>query len=235
MSNTDIVKSKLYYKKRKLLFKLGWKMGLIRPYSMEFIERCRNVYYGGIPASIMLLSLKHCRHKCYDRAILAACALDDVDFKVMDATIDGIRLHPKTMAEVKYYEDQGIEVNPNYGEHCFLVFNDGGEEWVLDTTDGLIYLKKLYFLMESPKVRKVNDKAATMAFPDYIDIKNADINRDKYILPLLLPSFEAEADESPYKEALKAEIELFKKTIDYDNLVAEIEEEKRVRYGKRAH
>ena len=69
-----------------------------------------------------------------------------------------------------------------------------------------------------------------MAFPDYIDIVEADINRDKYIVPTLLPIIEAEIEkESLYKEQARREIELFKKKINYEALCAEIEDDKRQR------
>ena len=70
----------------------------------------------------------------------------------------------------------------------------------------------------------------TLAFPDYVDIVEADINRDKYIVPTSLPMIEAEIERySMYKEQARREIELFKKRIDYDALCAEIEDDKRRR------
>ena len=66
---------------------------------------------------------------------------------------------------------------------------------------------------------------------DYIDIVEADINRDKYIVPFLLPIIEAEIEkESLYQEQARREIALFKEKIGYDQLVQEIEEDKKRRF-----
>ena len=43
------------YKQRQLLI-YGLKNGFIVPYDNVLIEKLRKVYYGGIPASIILLS-----------------------------------------------------------------------------------------------------------------------------------------------------------------------------------
>ena len=46
----------LHCKKEKMLLIYGLKNGLITLYDDELIEKLRNIYYGGIPASIILLS-----------------------------------------------------------------------------------------------------------------------------------------------------------------------------------
>ena len=99
------------------------------------------------------------------------------------------------MAEVAYWKSIGEPVNKHYANHCYLEFEDGGLTWVLDTTDGLIYEKHLYQLINRPKVNCIRTKEETLAFPDYIDIVEADINRDKYIVPTLLPIIEAEIEK----------------------------------------
>ncbi len=225
----DTVRSKFYYKKKKILMKYGFEHRLIGGYGDWFIERARNVYYGGIPASILLLTLDRCNHRCFDRSVLAACCLDDMNFRVVGGDIDGIKLHPGTLKEIKEAKAQGVEINKSYGRHSFVIFEMEGTEWVIDTTDGLIYWKPLYYLIENVKERKVNDKAATQAFPDYIDIKEADINRDKYALPSMLPVYEKLAENEMYKERLLKEIELFKKTVGYDEICEEILADKRSR------
>lgn len=227
---TDERKAKWFRKKHDFLMKLGFKHKMIGGYSDAFLEKLRDVYYGGIPASIILLDPARCRRRCYDRAVLAATGLQDIDYKVVHADIDGIRYHKATMDEVAYWKSKGEQISERYANHCYLEFNERGLTWVLDTTDGLIYEKHLYQLINRPKVNCVRTKEETLAFPDYIDIIEADIDRDKYIVPTLLPIIEAEIEQySMYKEQARREIELFKKKINYDALCAEIEDDKRRR------
>jgi hypothetical protein len=137
-----------------------------------------------------------------------------------------------TMEEVKYWQSKGKKINEHFANHCYLEFEDGGLTWVLDTTDGLIYEKHLYQLINRPKVNCVRTKEETLAFPDYIDIVGADINRDKYIVPTLLPIIEAEIErESLYQEQARREIALFKEKVGYEELVQEIEENKKRIFG----
>ncbi len=229
MVDFDMMKSRMFFRGKQKLLIEGWQKGLIKPYSDEFIRRARNVYYGGLPASILLLALDKCNHRCYDRAVLAACCMEDYDYAIYHAHIDSIRLHPKTINEVNEANRQGLEVNPNYPNHCFLVFSEGGQEWVLDTTHGLIIQKDLYLKMENPVFTKICSKELTMAFPDYVDIKNADFNKDKYMLPSFLPMYEATICVGPYHERLKLELEIFKLSIDYDGLCQEVEADKRAK------
>ena len=80
-----------YWKKHEILMRLGFKFRMIGGYSDSFLERLREVYYGGIPASIILLNPASCRGKCYDRAVLAAAGLKDIDYRVVHADIDSIK------------------------------------------------------------------------------------------------------------------------------------------------
>ena len=50
------LKWKLFKDKEKKLHVYGLENGLIIPYNEELIEKLRNVYYGGMPASVILLS-----------------------------------------------------------------------------------------------------------------------------------------------------------------------------------
>lgn len=52
------------YKVKKLLIQ-GLKSGYITPYDDNLIEKLRNIYYGGIPASIILLSTGMSNGRCY--------------------------------------------------------------------------------------------------------------------------------------------------------------------------
>lgn len=210
----DKMKWNLYQAKRSLLFAYGIKHGLIHPYEKELIENLRNVYYGGVPASIMLLCDELCAGRCYDRGLLVTFGFGDDDFQLVDADIDGITLNPK-------YVDSGFE---HYGNHCFAERTDkNGTTWVYDTTVGMVYEKNLYYMIERPQITKINSEEDTLAFCDYKDIKNADIERDKYVLPLILPTIEsiAESSKDYYAKNLREEITRFKKEIDYDGICEE--------------
>ena len=207
--------------------RFGFKFGLIRGYSEYFLERLRNVYYGGIPASILLLNPKSCRGKCYDRAVLACFALEDIDYQVVHANIDSIRYNKATVKEVNYWLERGEKISDKYPNHCFVEFKSGSTTWVIDTTDGLIYEKHLYYLINHPDINCIRTKQETIEFPDYIDIANADIEKDKWVVPTLLPIIERQIEESSlYKEQAKREIQLFKEHIHYEELCSHYEEEK---------
>ena len=92
-----------YWKRHAKLMRFGFRVGLIRGYSEYFLEKLRNVYYGGIPASILLLNPKSCRGKCYDCAVLACFGLEDIDYQVVHANIDSIRYNKATVREVNYW------------------------------------------------------------------------------------------------------------------------------------
>ena len=64
----------LHQKKYRFLLLYGLSHGLILPYDDELINKLRNVYYGGIPASIILLSNGMSNGHCYDRALLMSRA-----------------------------------------------------------------------------------------------------------------------------------------------------------------
>jgi hypothetical protein len=66
-----------------------------------------------------------------------------------------------------------------------------------------------------------------MAFPDYVDIQNAEIERDKWSALSILPIIEQQIEESSmYKELARREIQYFKDKIHFDELSVQYEEEK---------
>ena len=217
----------LYKKKRDILADFGFSFGAIRPYDDELIEKLRDVYYGGIPASICLLDENGVRRKCYDRALLIAHAFKDDDFRMVDADIDGITLNPKN---IDYYVDE-----PHYGNHCFIERTDEkGTVWVYDTTMMLMYEKSLYYAMERPKITRINEKDAVLNYCEFVDVENANLENDKYAAPLILPLIEKHiVDQKVYKDELAREIELYKKKIDYDALCAELPSFKAKQYEKK--
>lgn len=222
----DKLKWQLYQTKSKVLLAYGIKNGLIKFYDEEFIERLRHVYYGGVAGSILLLSTYTCNRHCYDRALLATFGMGDDDFKLVDADIDGITLNP-------ILKDKYANHDEHYGNHCFVERTDkNGIVWVYDTTDGLVYEKNLYYKMERPKITQINDKQATLDYIEYKDIKNANIEHDKYGLPIILPNIEKSVDRCLYKDRLRQEIEMFKQEINYDGICKEIHDDM-VRLGMR--
>lgn len=180
------------------------------------------MYYGGIPGSILVLCNTLCQGYCYDRSVLITLGFGDDDFNVIKAGIDGIKLNPEYIEENKKFSSK------DYDSHSIAerIFSDGSR-WIYDTSVGLMYDKRLYWIIERPDVRKINNKQATLDYKEYQDIKNADIERDKYVLPLVLPMIESIVDRTHclYKEEIKKEIELLKQRINYDAICQEINED----------
>lgn len=229
-----------YYKlKRQMLFDYGIQNGLIYPYDSKFIESLRDIYFGGVPASILLLSRGYTSGRCYDCALLACFGMGDDDFRMVDANIDGLALNPVYIDEYNKILEKCGEVIGNYKNHCFVErTKQDGTVWVYDTTLGIVCDKDLYYQIENPVITKINDKQSVLDYFEYQDIKNADIEKDKEILPIVLPNIEAMVvtDNGVYKNILKYELELFKKKIGYDSIVLELEKdmkEKGYTYSKK--
>lgn len=127
----------------------GFQTRKVQPYDEELIQKLRIVYEGGLPASILLLWHGMSNGHCYDRALLIAEALQDGNIQLVYATIDGIRLNPKVEQD-----------NPMYADHCFIEqTTKDGRHLIYDTSMDLVIDKSLYWLLEHPKVRKINSKA----------------------------------------------------------------------------
>lgn len=226
------MKWQLYKRKKKYLTIWGLKNGYIAPYNDALIEKLRKVYYGGIPASVILLSNGMTNGHCYDRALLLSRAFldDEDDVQLIYATVDGIKLNP------------GIRRNgPLYADHCIVERTiKTGQHIIYDTSMGLIYDKELYWLMEHPRVRKTNSKESIKKFIEEDEDRfTEDVDSDKYTAPLILPMIEAtfgrgnEMYSQKGIELLQREIEHYKKTINYDALVEEIDQDmKRLRLRK---
>ena len=213
------------YKQNKLLI-WGLKNGLIIPYDDKLIEKLRTIYYGGVPASVILLSNGMTNGHCYDRALLMSRAFldDDGDVKLLYASIDSLKLNPKYISDNLLYADHCI-VERKTKEGCQLIY---------DTSTGFIYDKILYWLMEHPKVRKVNTKDDIKKFIDEDEeLWPEDIERDKYVAPLLLPMIEMSFGRPTEMyslngiELLQREIENYKNKIKYEDVVEEIDKDMR--------
>lgn len=219
------------YKHKKLLL-WGLKNRLITPYDDQLIKKLRNVYYGGIPASIILLSDGMTNGFCYDRALLMSRAFldEDDDVKLLYADIDSLKLNPKYICD-----------SPSYADHCIMErITKDGRHLIYDTSAGFIYDKNLYWLMEHPKVRNANDKKSIINFINADkELYPEDIERDKYVAPMVLPIIEKtfgrpnEMYSQLGIELLQREIEHYKETIDYDSVVKEIDDDiKRLGFKK---
>ena len=119
-------------------------------YRIELIYKLRDIYYSFLPASIILLSNALSNGRCYDSALLMSQAFldDEGDVKLVYASIESLRLNPK------YISDNELD-----SDHCFVEYTDiNGKSYIYDASEGLVYDKNLYWKIEKPIVRKVNDK-----------------------------------------------------------------------------
>ena len=212
------------YKSKKLLL-WGLKHGYIAPYNDELIEKLRTIYDGGIPASILLLSNGMSNGHCYDRALLMSRAFldEEGDVQLLYASIDSLRLNPK------FIDDN----DPLYADHCIVeVISENGTHFIIDTSVGFVFDKSIYWLMEHPKIRKINKKDSIIKFVESEECYHPeDIERDKYVSPLILPMIEMTygRPNEMYSmlgiELLQREIEHFKETINYKGICQEIDED----------
>ncbi len=219
------IKWQLHNYKSKQLLMRGLEKGYITPYDDVLIEKLRNVYYGGIPASILLLSNGMSNGNCYDRALLLSRAFldEEDDVSLIYASVDSLRLNPQ-------FSDCD---DPLYADHCIMErTTKEGRHLIYDTSSGFVYDKKLYWLMEHPKIRKINDKDSIIEMVKSDAYYHPeDIERDKYASPLILPMIEMTYGRSTEMysylgiELLQREIEHFKKVINYDHVCQEIGED----------
>lgn len=218
------MKWELHCKKEKMLLIYGLKNGLITLYDDKLIEKLRNIYCGGIPASIILLSNGMTNGYCYDRALLMSRAfLDkDDDVQLLYADVDSLKLNPKFICD-----------DPLYADHCIVErTTKDGSHLIYDTTSGFIYDKKLYWLIENPKVRKINNKESIINFlEENNDFHPENIEQDKYVAPFILNMIEktygrpTEMYSQLGIELLQREIDHYKKIINYDEIVEEINQD----------
>ena len=214
----------LHCKKEKMLLVWGLKNRLITPYDDELIEKLRKVYYGGIPASVILLSNGMTNGYCYDRALLMSRAFldDEEDVQLVYATVKSLKLNPEFISD-----------DPLYADHCVVErTTKDGRHLIYDTSSGFIYDKRLYWLMENPKVRKVNSKESIKKFIENDEERyTEDVDRDKYAATLILPIIEKRFGKPTefysFKgiELLQREIEYYKQNINYTDVVEEMEQD----------
>lgn len=207
----------------KIIFGLENKK--VFPYSDKLIEKLRTIYYGGLPASIILLNKGLTNGFCYDRALLMSRAFiddDTIDINLLYASVNSLRLNPE------YIDDN----EPMSFDHCIVEIKDEEHDFIIDTTIGFIFDKDYYFKLENPVIRKINTKQSIIDFLNEDEIfEPEDLERDKYASILTIPNIEStygrpgEMYSKEGLEYLQKEIALFKEKIKYDELVREVEEE----------
>lgn len=212
----DKLKWEKFKKKFDQFIDYGAENKLIKPYDKELIDNLGNVYYGGLPTSILLLHSGLSNGYCYDRATLVTLGFGDDDFKVVYADIDHLKLRPDYISKFR-----DGKLSKHYGEHCFAErTTKDGRVWVYDTSLGLVFDKDLYYQMENPVIRKVNSKQDTLLFlqDDFRKYSNNEPN--KYTLRFLLPIIEGNlsATQPFYKKALEEEIAKVKLKVGYDSI-----------------
>lgn len=200
-----------FYSEQLLIW--GIKKGYIQPYDEELIEKLRDVYYGGIPASILLLSRMLTDGHCYDRALLMSRAFldDDGDVRLIYAEVADLKYNP-------VYSEEGRD-----SDHCFVErITESGKHLIYDTSVGFRYTKWIYWLMNFPKIRHINEKDSILRFvKEESDVcsEHSSFSDSEFILKLVIPTVEAsygkrgEMYSLPGYELLQREVELFKQRV----------------------
>lgn len=219
--NKDLEEKWLAWRKKEYdLMMNGLKNETIRLYTEEEIVKARDIYFEGLPASIILLSTYLCNGRCYDRAFLAArLFLDDEnteDLKLLYADVDSLRLNP-------------MYINDNNLEHCVLYRKTkDGKRLIYDTSAGYIFNSEEWAKLENPTNISCHDKDVIIkALDKYMKDYPEKISYIPEAALLLLPEVEehySDLDEQYAWESvqyLQREVKLFKDKIDYNNLQEE--------------
>lgn len=173
----DRERSWMEFKIRKYeLLSYGLRNGLIRSYTQEEIDKFRGIYYEGVPASIILLTMHLTNGYCYDRSTLLSRAFLDSDDGVhlIYLNIDSLRLNPKN-------DDSLVE-------HCVVErVTSIGERLIYDAAQGLVFSKNLYWQIENPEVTCITEKSDII---DYFRKENPDNQFDSDSSELIIPWIE---------------------------------------------
>lgn len=225
VSRQDFEKWNSYRKNLCETFDYGRENGLIYPIEddEEFMERLRQVTWGGMRLSVLLLCEKMTNGFCYDRSILFAFGFGDDDFRRVYASIDGIKLRPDYLEQYQSLSEEEKK-NLHYGEHCYMErVKSDGSTWVYDPSQGFVYRKDIYEKIEHPVVQKTVSRESILSSYEYQDILREDIDLSKYALYALVPVYEAllAVGQSFHMEALRRELEMYKSEISYDEICEE--------------
>lgn len=215
---------KEFVDKRNKLTLEGLSCRKINFYNYKLIAKLRNIYSGGIPASILLLSNGMCSRHCYDRALLMTRAFidEEEEINLLYLNIKCISLNPDSFKD-----------DDNLANHCVMErITKDGKHLIYDTSMGYIYDKDLYWQIEEPEVKNILTKEMIKVLLKREDeCWPEDVERDKYGAAIWLPCIEYtygnsnETYAQDYANALKCEVELYKKLIGYDGVVKEVYED----------
>ena len=213
VSKLQMLKWNIYNNKSKKLLIEGIRNGYISTYDDELIEKLRNIYYGCIPASILLLSDGISNGYCYDRALLLSRAFldEDDDVLLVYAAVNSLRLNPLIVNKS----------DPLYADHCVVErITKDGKHLIYDTSSGFVFDKKMYWKIEHPKVRKIVSKSSIIDFVNSDNEHNSvDIEQEKELALLILSMIEMTYGrrEEMYShqgiELLQREVDHYKKVL----------------------
>ncbi len=195
----------------------GMQHGQVALYDENLIQKLRKVYFRGVPASVALLSHMIADEHCYDMANILATALIGMnyDIQVMYGSIRSLRKHPVSRM---HRRDSG------YVDHCVVVQKTPDRKrWVFDTSRGMCYRLWLYWLIERPKVRKVNGACMMRAFARQYGTGQASRPRREMrdVAMATIPYVEEHYGEAAEIYArsgihkLQREVELYKRAVGY--------------------
>lgn len=167
----------------------------IMPYEDDLIEKLRNLYYEGLPLSIVLHSKYHCVTWCHHMAFQLSRGMDD--FKLIRGNIN-------------VYQ---VREEPNHS----WVEKDG---FVYDTTDGFKWKKEIYYQYFGAVPIETYNKDNYMNFEFYQqELEKAVIKPDDIELLLNLELVELLETEDPSlnHHTLLEEITIFRENKNLTN------------------
>ena len=198
----------------------GLKNGYITLYDDELIKKLRNIYFEGVPASVILLCKRLSDKLCLNMSHLMASAFldDEEEVKLLHITVDALRLN----AEL-------ISLNiPAYAEHFVIQRTTKNGTFIYDTSTGYIYNKDLYWEMQNPEVIKVIGKEEIL---NYLNsnkrfqkgLAEEDLSKAKQIISIIEMDYNylEEKYSRPGIELLQREIKHFKEQysdMDYEDI-----------------
>jgi hypothetical protein len=219
--NKEMEEKWLSWRKKEYdLMMNGLEKKTIRLYNEEEIVKAREIYFEGLPASIILLSTYLCNGRCYDISFLVArLFLDDedtIDLKLLYADVDSLRLNPNY-------------VNENNLEHCVLYRKTkDGKRLIYDTSVGYIFNSEEWAKLESPTNISCHDKDVIIkALDKYMKDYPEKVSYIPEAALLLIPEVEEHYNDLDEQYAWKVfeylprEVELFKNKINYNKLKEE--------------
>lgn len=189
-----------FLEKRKLMLEFGIRQGFVKPYDQNLITNLRNVFYGGVPLSVLMLCNDFCKGNCHNSACLISCGFGDDDFQIVKASINSFCLNPKNKQKEK-------------STHSFAERKTSdGKTWVYDTSLGLVIEKSFYYQIENPVVVSTKTKQETLQFVQKIFENDQNFEAKEWLEPFMVHFAEkmAKNTKTAYKAQLSEEMKIFK-------------------------